>query len=585
MSVSKALKVLFFNVRKRENSYKIHKKMKKSLSTENKNWIFEKSLILKWKIPIIKSKVDRLFLIDLSEKIKQLSYIHRISERRDEMGVILAQYTIRSKQEYIFRTNRVVEIAGASENISRSWEILFQQAKRSGKKVRRVSDAMGFQMKEIEDSFKKNELHMVELFCGGGNDTVLYDSLETYKEVNRAFSRYLLEQCPGMIPMAVQCEYTGNYQNDYRNLMLQADKEKNRMTPGQSCFILPFSMMDRTVFQPYSDITYIDENAVRVTDEGKSKREKGLKIREKDSTIKKLDKLVTKKGEESLLAVVHADGNNMGVKIGKMLQGETAYDICVTKMRKFTTDTADAFVKDGLEAMKCCQKELQEKYRGKYKEESFLYRKIIADGDDMTFICNARFVIEYVKAYLDAVQKHKEKKQSEWDYSSCAGICIFHSHYPFAKAYSLAEQACDSAKKKEHGEEVREESWMDFHYIHNGVGGKLEQIRKRQGVAEYMARPWRMDTTATEQKDNFQQLLHLDSVLKNEGVSRSDIKTIGAEVEEGFSFGEKEMIRVFGHHKKLKESLGYQGKTEDMNQLLRMIYDLAEVYDLWFARA
>ena len=75
------------------------------------------------------------------------------------------------------------------------------------------------------------------------------------------------------------------------------------------------------------------------------------------------------------------------------------------------------------------------------------------------------------------------------------------------------------------------------------------------------------------------------SVLKNEGVSRSDIKTIGAEVEEGFSFGEKEMIRVFGHHKKLKESLGYQGKTEDMNQLLRMIYDLAEVYDLWFARA
>ena len=45
------------------------------------------------------------------------------------------------------------------------------------------------------------------------------------------------------------------------------------------------------------------------------------------------------------------------------------------------------------------------------------------------------------------------------------------------------------------------------------------------------------------------------------------------------------MIRVFGHHKKLKESLGYQGKTEDMNQLLRMIYDLAEVYDLWFARA
>lgn len=36
------------------------------------------------------------------------------------MKMVLAQYTIRSKQEYIFRTNRMVEIAGASENISQS---------------------------------------------------------------------------------------------------------------------------------------------------------------------------------------------------------------------------------------------------------------------------------------------------------------------------------------------------------------------------------------------------------------------------------------------------------------------------------
>ena len=193
--------------------------------------------------------------------------------------------------------------------------------------------------------------------------------------------------------------------------------------------------------------------------------------------------------------------------------------------------------------------------------------------------------MDYVKAYLDAVKKHKEKKQSEWEYSSCAGICIFHSHYPFAKAYSLAEQACDSAKQKVHGSEVKEESWIDFHYIHNGVGGNLEQIREQQGVAECMARPWRMDETKTGEKDNYRQLIHLANVLKHEKVSRSDIKTIGAEVEDGFSFGAKELIRVCGHHKTLKESLGYKDEIDDMNQLLRMIYDLAEVYDLWFARA
>lgn len=49
--------------------------------------------------------------------------------------MVLAQYTIRSKQEYIFRTNRMVEIAGASENISQSWNILFTQADKMGKKT------------------------------------------------------------------------------------------------------------------------------------------------------------------------------------------------------------------------------------------------------------------------------------------------------------------------------------------------------------------------------------------------------------------------------------------------------------------
>lgn len=51
------------------------------------------------------------------------------------MKMVLAQYTIRSKQEYIFRTNRMVEIAGASENISQSWNILFTQADKMGKNL------------------------------------------------------------------------------------------------------------------------------------------------------------------------------------------------------------------------------------------------------------------------------------------------------------------------------------------------------------------------------------------------------------------------------------------------------------------
>ena len=500
------------------------------------------------------------------------------------MKMVLAQYTIRSKQEYIFRTNRMVEIAGASENISQSWNILFNQADEIGKKLRRVSENIPFCMEEVKRLFDERKLNGIELFCGGGNDTVLYDSIETYLEVNKAFSRFLLENYPGMIPMAVACEYSGDYDKDYANLMKQSDIEKNKMISGQSDFILPFSMMDRTTFQPYSDIINIAGSSVRVTDEAKAKRKTGLKIREQDETVKLLDDLITKKGEESLLAVVHADGNNMGSKISEMLTDKKDYDSCVNVMREFTADTAKAFGKSGLDAMQKCQQQLKEDYKDKYDEKAFFFRKIIADGDDMTFVCNARFVMDYVRAYLEAVQNYNNKGEKEWRYSSCAGICIFHSHYPFARAYSLAEQACESAKKNVHGECIKEESWVDFHYIHNGVGGDLEQIREHQGVTGCMARPWRIDIKANTDRKNYNTLRILTDIMKENGVSRSDIKTIGSEMEGIYSYGKFELNRVYGHHRNLQSEIKEKLKIDKEEDLLPIIYDLSEVYDLWFVR-
>lgn len=500
------------------------------------------------------------------------------------MKMVLAQYTIRSKQEYIFRTNRMVEIAGASENISQSWNILFTQADKMGKKLRRVSKNIPFCMEEVKRLFDERKLNGIELFCGGGNDTVLYDSIETYLEVNKAFSRFLLENYPGMIPMAVACEYSGDYDKDYANLMKQSDIEKNKMISGQSDFILPFSMMDRTTFQPYSDIISIAESSVRVTDEAKAKRKAGLKIREQDETVKLLDDLITKKGEESLLAVVHADGNNMGSKISEMLTDKKDYDSCVNIMREFTADTAKAFGKAGLDAMQKCQQQLKEEYKDKYDEKAFFFRKIIADGDDMTFVCNARFVMDYVGVYLEAVQNYNNKGEKEWRYSSCAGICIFHSHYPFARAYSLAEQACESAKKNVHGECIKEESWVDFHYIHNGVGGDLDQIREHQGVSGCMARPWRIGTKANTDRKDYSTLQILADIMKENGVSRSDIKTIGSELEDSYSYGKFELNRVYGHHRNLQNEIKEKLKIDKEEDLLPIIYDLSEVYDLWFVR-
>ena len=87
--------------------------------------------------------------------------------------MILAQYTIRSKQDYIFRTNRLVEIMGASENISRSWDILFEQAEACGLKTIRANNEP-FELEQIKKSFDEHTLDMAELFNVGGNVTVMF---------------------------------------------------------------------------------------------------------------------------------------------------------------------------------------------------------------------------------------------------------------------------------------------------------------------------------------------------------------------------------------------------------------------------
>jgi hypothetical protein len=516
-------------------------------------------------------------------------------------GCILAQYSIRSKQEYIFRTNKLLEIIGASEIISNAWDILFEQAENNGIKTEKINDA-GFEFEIIKDKFYNNTLNMVELFRGGGNDTVLFSDFESFRRANVAFSSYMLENYPGIIPMVVYVRKTDNYKEDYQNLMVQSEIKKNRMVPGTEYFIAPFSMMDRNTFLPYSEITKIGDSKIRLSRESAAKRAVGnesMNEKKEDSAVVKfLDNLITQKGEESLLAIVHADGNNMGSKIMNLLKDITDYDRCVDSMRKFTKNTAKAFVDTGIKAL---DKKREELIGDKASNENmkYFYRKIVADGDDMTFVCNARYVMDYVEAYLNSVNEFGDSK---FKYSSCAGICIFHSHYPLAKAYALAEQACDSAKEKVHGQEnPKEEGWFDFHYIHSGINGDLDEIREVQGTKACMARPWcvvknKDENEAKSETDNenymytYEKFKALKETLKHFGVSRSNIKNLGSTIEESSARAKEELNRVYGHaptknengeaitlKSKLKEIFG----SEDDNTILKAIYDLSEVYDLW----
>ena len=108
------------------------------------------------------------------------------------LNEVLALYDCRSKQEYIYRTNHVKEITGASEllrnlftgffeseqckfNISRDWENL------------KAPD-------DYFDYFRESGFDAEIIYEGGGNLCVIFKDEKTYKDINKALSRYVLEK-------------------------------------------------------------------------------------------------------------------------------------------------------------------------------------------------------------------------------------------------------------------------------------------------------------------------------------------------------------------------------------------------------
>ena len=206
-----------------------------------------------------------------------------------------------------------------------------------------------------------------------------------------------------------------------------------------------------------------------------------------------VEKLGQKEGE-NYFAIVHVDGNNMGLKFRTCKSLTERRKLSREIRRKTEGAFADLLAKIIL--MK------RDKLFGdalELKENYLPIRPLIIGGDDVTFLCPANMAIMFTKTLVeildadtpaDAPEHLTEKISRHMD--ACAGIAILPTKYPFFRGYELAEQLCDSAKKsmrkllppdldsKENltAEDIpRGSSWLDFAILHGEQAPTLEQIR------------------------------------------------------------------------------------------------------------
>ncbi|MCT7961121.1 hypothetical protein NG791_10590 [Laspinema sp. D1] len=407
-------------------------------------------------------------------------------------------------QPYIFGSNRLRENIGGSylvDQATNEWakKSLLKLARETNCSVRIPDLEKPAEKPYIEDGEVAAEL----VYAGGGNTVLLFDSTDNAKKFTQILSKQILQEAPGINLVAAHHEFSWNeslYQV-IQTLMKKLERQKRERIPSApllglgvtaSCQSTQLVAVDRSdrheCPRPYlvSREIVAKLDAVKAANDSLDQTLFDPKAPKKYRIPLDFDDFGRSFGENSYLAIVHADGNGMGDRFqehGKKAKSNRDY---IRTMRELSYSVHCA----GLAALKEVANAVinsidsESKVKGKFaiKDKYLPFRPLVYGGDDVTFVCDGRLGLELAAIYLRAFAEQKVADGEPL--SACAGVCIVKAHYPFSRAYQLSEELCKNAKifvrniSEEDGSEHL--SALDWHIAASGLFGSVGQIRQRE---------------------------------------------------------------------------------------------------------
>ncbi len=435
---------------------------------------------------------------------------------------VLAVYDVRGIQSYIYRTNKIKEIVGAS--------VIVENIITDG--LNNIIDHRGLDKKHYIVDWENEEnmaylddpkVMMQVMFIGGGNAYVLYRNGEICSEFNRALAMYILNQTYSLNPAVAVVQKTAHYEKDYKALNLELQRIKMTMPETKPVGALPIVMTNPQTGYAITNYDYASKKPLD--------KESYLKRQAFPNGVseKLLDNMVSEKGDSSILAIVHIDGNSMGSRIKGLIEGVDDYKEAVKTMRRISKNIKTSFNKVYDDMCKVIDA---------YEPSKTLHRKIIVAGDDITFIVQAEIALSAAEYFLKQIVKYnlynnenlsKEENCQKYGFSACAGIAYMNSHFPFSDGYEVAEACVSSAKAR-----AKESGCRDGERADGNIGNFMDyQICKNinaRHLKEYRTKNYEtFDGKSLIQRpyyvavDEFDQITNLNEL--NEKYSFSKVKT------------------------------------------------------------
>ncbi|MCI0694051.1 hypothetical protein L0337_18840 [candidate division KSB1 bacterium] len=402
-------------------------------------------------------------------------------------------------QPYIFGSNRLRENIGASYLVAQATRDWAREAMPQGAK---------------------------EVYAGGGNFVALFQDGAGAKTFTSTLSRKALTKSPGLQLIIGQESFQigealyDKVEAAFKNL---AEQKRSRPLSApllglgvtavcQSTGLPAIGMAPAIGNDPeYPASAEILAKLEAMSPANKRLREMFDKELGKDYDFPHdFDNLGRSHSDQSYIAVVHADGNGIGQRIkiiGEQYKRPEDNDAYKVKIGEFSKALEQASQKALHEVFDVLMKRIKQvwgdriihtnllgnelaKIELKEFEENWGYylpfRPIVFGGDDVTFVCDGRLGLSLAIVYLQAFEKYTTNlPDGEGPATACAGVAIVKTHYPFARAYALAEELCQSAKRyrrmnQDKNENKKEGSYLDWHFALSGLSGDIKEIRQRE---------------------------------------------------------------------------------------------------------
>jgi len=410
-----------------------------------------------------------------------------------------------SIQSYVFASNKL------KDNIGASYIIEEQIYKTIMVNVLRKQFSTGNLWEKWNNEDEKFEVQLFKAYSpfeceiayiGGGNAMLLFkNDAEVIKagenklvtKFIREYTLELLQRFPGLktaFGINLDFNLTSDQFKESRQLLI-ADIGRNKncyhpnVSPVKHGIVedCPLSNeAEEELFHPYSQTQLVSKSSViKMTACDKSQDTLENQFIEELRGLKGAYtftddlEMLGQLSEKAYIAIVHVDGNGIGKRfvdcedLPKLRElSKQVSELADRVMKKIIThivkliDNDKLNNKNGFEIRKISNKLV------------LPLRPLITAGDDFTFICHGKLGVHLAEKLI--LFMNEERVQGK-PVAACGGVAIIKTHYPFYRAYTLAEELMKAAKKQSRDNEG---SWLSFMISSGGFSGNLENIIHQQ---------------------------------------------------------------------------------------------------------